>query len=64
VYENMLALNVTALTTLTTRFVPDIMQRRQNHILNVGSLAAVLSLIIPEVSFANSITKLPPVQPL
>jgi short-subunit dehydrogenase len=64
VYENMLALNVTALTTLTTRFVPAIMQRRQSHILNVGSLAAFLSFIVPEVSFANSITKLPPVQPL
>ena len=40
VYENMLALNVGALTTLTTLFVKDMVQRRQGRILNVGSLAA------------------------
>ncbi len=39
-YENMLALNVTALTTLTTLFVKDMVGRRQGRILNVGSLAA------------------------
>ena len=40
VYENMLALNVGALTTLTTRFVHDMVARGQGRILNVGSLAA------------------------
>lgn len=39
-YENMLALNVVALTTLTTLFVKDMVQRRQGRVLNVGSLAA------------------------
>ena len=39
-YENMLALNVTALTLLTTHFAQDMVQRRQGRILNVGSLAA------------------------
>jgi len=41
VYENMLALNVVALTTLTTLFVKDMVQRRQGRVLNVGSLAAL-----------------------
>lgn len=40
VYENMVALNVMALTTLCTRFVADMVPRRQGRILNVGSLAA------------------------
>ncbi|GAB3638647.1 SDR family oxidoreductase [Hymenobacter arcticus] len=40
VYENMVALNVTALTTLTTHFAPHMVARRQGRILNVGSLAA------------------------
>ena len=40
VYENMLALNVMALTTLTTCFAADMVRRRQGRILNVGSLAA------------------------
>lgn len=40
VYENMLALNVTALTLLTTLFVRDMVRRHQGRILNVGSLAA------------------------
>lgn len=40
VYENMLALNVTALTTLTTHFAQQMVARGQGHILNVGSLAA------------------------
>lgn len=39
-YENMLALNVVALTTLTTLFVKEMVQRRRGRILNVGSLAA------------------------
>jgi len=39
-YENMLALNVTALTTLTTLFVKDMVRRGKGRILNVGSLAA------------------------
>jgi len=39
-YENMLALNVTALTTLTTLFAKDMVGRRRGRILNVGSLAA------------------------
>ena len=40
VYENMLALNVTTLTTLTTLFVKDMVRRGRGRILNVGSLAA------------------------
>ena len=40
VYENMLTLNVTALTLLTTLFVRDMVRRHQGRILNVGSLAA------------------------
>lgn len=39
-YENMLTLNVTALTTLTTLFVQEMVGRRQGRVLNVGSLAA------------------------
>lgn len=39
-YENMLALNVTALATLTTHFAPQLMARRQGRMLNVGSRAA------------------------
>ncbi|WP_375419220.1 SDR family NAD(P)-dependent oxidoreductase [uncultured Hymenobacter sp.] len=40
VYENMLALNVVALTTLTTLFVQQMVKHQQGRILNVGSLAA------------------------
>lgn len=40
VYENMLSLNIIALTTLTTRFVQDMVKRGQGRILNIGSLAA------------------------
>ena len=39
-YENMLALDVTALTTLTTRYAQQMVARGQGRILNVGSLAA------------------------
>ncbi len=39
-YENLLQLNVVALTTLTTLFVKDMVARRRGRILNIGSLAA------------------------
>jgi short-subunit dehydrogenase len=39
-YENMLHLNVIALTDLTTRFVKEMISRGSGKILNVGSLAA------------------------
>ncbi len=38
-YENMLALDIVALTTLTTRFAREMVARRQGRILNIGSLA-------------------------
>ncbi|OUJ73617.1 SDR family NAD(P)-dependent oxidoreductase [Hymenobacter crusticola] len=43
-YENMLTLNIITLTTLTTLFVKDMVQRRFGRILNIGSLAAFQSL--------------------
>ncbi|GGF15480.1 SDR family NAD(P)-dependent oxidoreductase [Hymenobacter cavernae] len=43
-YENMLSLNIITLTTLTTLFVKEMVQRRFGRILNVGSLAAFQSL--------------------
>jgi short-subunit dehydrogenase len=39
-YENMLTLNIIALTDLTTRFLKQMMSRGYGKILNVGSLAA------------------------
>ncbi|WP_324672293.1 SDR family oxidoreductase [Hymenobacter sp. GOD-10R] len=44
VYENMLTLNIVTLTTLTTLFVKEMVQRRFGRILNIGSLAAFQSL--------------------
>jgi len=43
-YENMLSLNIITLTTLTTLFVKEMVQRRFGRILNIGSLAAFQSL--------------------
>ncbi len=40
VYENMLGLDVTALTLLTTYFIRQMVARRKGRILNIGSLAA------------------------
>lgn len=39
-YQNLLQLNVVALTTLTTLFVKDMVAHRRGRILNIGSLAA------------------------
>ncbi|MFD2936350.1 SDR family NAD(P)-dependent oxidoreductase [Spirosoma flavum] len=39
-YQNMLTLNVLTITTLTSLFVRDMVQRRFGYILNIGSLAA------------------------
>lgn len=38
--EAMLAINIAALTRLTRLFLPDMLQRRRGHILNVASTAA------------------------
>jgi short-subunit dehydrogenase len=40
IYQNMLQLNVVALTELTALFVNDMKQRKSGRILNVGSIAA------------------------
>jgi len=40
IYQNMLQLNIAALTELTALFVRDMTQRKSGRILNVGSLAA------------------------
>ncbi len=40
IYQNMLQLNVVALTELTALFVNDMKQRRSGRIMNVGSIAA------------------------
>jgi len=43
-YENMLSLNIITLTSLSTLFAKDMVQRRFGRILNIGSLAAFQSL--------------------
>lgn len=43
-YENMLRLNIMALTALTSLFVTDMRQRGRGRILNIGSLLAFMSV--------------------
>ncbi|MEJ7666715.1 MAG: SDR family NAD(P)-dependent oxidoreductase [Hymenobacter sp.] len=49
-YENMLALDIVALTALTTHFAREMVQRRQGRILNIGSLAGFQPVPQPAAS--------------